>query len=319
MLRQSATLVALAVVLVSAPFSSGTTLLTGQIEDGESQKIEMPRLPGTWVRNVAWMAPEGKLVEEGELIVTLDPGDLNSQEETYDIEREERRQQAEAELTDNAVAIIDAKIALYRAESAMKMAEIDAAIPVEAITGLIWEQNQLNLVNTKNALRQAKDHLANLEKLREELVPVQEMMFERTEANYQRIAIALEETNIYANKSGLMIYGENPMSGEKIFPGESLPPSTILAMVANQSSLVFRFWVHEADILKIKEDTKLRVTADALPSFVIDSRVTWMSKQAATRENWSDGGYFEVTAEPVETLPNGFVPGMSVMATIQEE
>lgn len=306
-------------LLVStATIKGATTYLTGQIEDGESQKLEMPRLPGTFVRNIAWMAPEGKLVKAGEVVVTLDPGDLTTDEEITLIEREERRQVAEAALTENAVAIIDAETNMYQAESALKLAEIDATIPLEAITGLTHEQYQLNLVNARNALERAKTELENLKSQRREMTQYHEMFIRQGDANYERIKSALAGTEMRANKTGLMIYGENPMSGEKIFPGESLPPSVVLAMIANQDSLVFRFWVHEADIQKVNLDMKLSVTPDALPGRTVESRVTWLSKQAATRENWSEGGYFEIVAEPTKPLPEGFVAGMSVMAALEE-
>ena len=298
--------------------TAAATYLTGQIEDGESQKIEMPRLPGTWVRNIAWMAPEGEMVEAGEVVLTLDPGDLSSQEETLAIAQEEQRQNAESSLAENAVAIIDARIAMFRAESALKIAEINAAIPVEAITGLIWEQNQLNLENARNAYIRTKTALANVESQRDDLIPVNQLGVEQADANYERIRKALDQTELRANKAGLMIYGENPMTGEKIYPGESLPPSTVLAMIANQNSLVFRFWVHEADIKNIQDGMPLVVNADAIPGKTIDARVTWLSKQASTRDNWSDGGYFELLAEPVETLPEGFIAGMSIMAILED-
>ena len=297
---------------------AAATYLTGQIEDGESQKIEMPRLPGTWVRNIAWMAPEGQMVEAGEVVLTLDPGDLRSQEETLAIARDEHRQNAEAQLSENAVAIIDARIAMFRAESALKIAEINAEIPVEAITGLIYEQNQLNFENAKNAYIRAKTALANVESQREDMIPVHQMGVEQGDANYARIREALDRTEMRANKAGLMIYGENPMTGEKIYPGESLPPSTVLAMIANQSSLVFRFWVHEADIKNIQDEMPLQVTADAIPGKTVAARVTWMSKQASTRDNWSEGGYFELLAEPVDLLPEGFIAGMSIMAILED-
>ena len=310
----------IALLLSVLSYSSGhaETYLTGQIEDGESQKIEMPRLPGTFVRSIAWMAPEGEPVKAGDLVLTLDPGDLSSQEETLDIEKEGIRKQADADLAQNAVAIIDAKMAVAQAESALKMAAIDAAIPIEAITGLIFEQYQLNFVNAKNELTRAGLELENLQKAREELVPVQALMVEQADANYQRIVDALEETNIYAEKAGLMIYGENPMTGEKVYPGESLPPSSVLAMVANQSSLIFRFWVHEANINKLEGGMRLIVTPDAIPDAAIEAEISWMSKQAATRDNWSEGGYFEVIADPLEIVPDDFVAGMSVMAKIKQ-
>ena len=293
---------------------SAATYLTGRIEDEQSQKVEMPRLPGTWVRSVAWMAPEGEVVEAGDLIVTLDPGDLLTNLDTMKVELENSHLQGEAQLTANEVSIIDARIAMLQAESAVILARIDAEIPLEATIGLTHEQNQLNLVNAENAYERAKTQLTNLQEQRAKLIPYIEMNIQHATEAFEQVQNAIEQTEIRAEKRGLMIYGENPMTGEKIFPGQSFPPSAVLAMVANQSSLQFRFWVHEADIMKIIPDTRLSVTPDAVPQSTVPATVQWMSKQASNRDEWSEGGYFEVVARPLTTLPEDFVAGMSVVA-----
>ena len=65
-------------VLLCAPVADAALppYLTGVVEDAESQVIEMPRLPGLWQRQIAWLAPEGSTVAQGDVVVRLDPGDL---------------------------------------------------------------------------------------------------------------------------------------------------------------------------------------------------------------------------------------------------
>ena len=41
--------------------------------------------------------------------------------------------------------------------------------------------------------------------------------------------------------------------------------------------------------------------------------MSWRSNQAINKEDWSDGGYFQVLAEPVDSMPPSVMPGMSVM------
>ena len=65
-------------------------LLTGIVEDAESQAVEMPRLPGAWQRRIEWMAPEGSTVSAGDLIVRLDPGTMIVQEEQARTDLENR-------------------------------------------------------------------------------------------------------------------------------------------------------------------------------------------------------------------------------------
>ena len=114
-----------------------------------------------------------------------------------------------------------------------------------------------------------------------------------------------------------MIYGENPMTGQKIFAGETLTPGTVIAAVANRDQLRFVFWVHDADMERLSVGQKLTVLADALPNHVVAARVAWIANYAITRETWSQGGYFKLIADPETYLPGDFLPGMAVFAEVR--
>ena len=88
--------------------------------------------------------------------------------------------------------------------------------------------------------------------------------------------------------------------------------------MASRNALRFRFWVHEADILKVPAETEIVVTADAIPSLAIAATVDWTSKQATARDEWSQGGYFELLALPAEAVPPDLIPGMAVMAAVKQ-
>ena len=50
-------LVALTVSTIAVVVWPETILVTGEIEDGDAQSVEMPRLPGSYSRTISWMAP----------------------------------------------------------------------------------------------------------------------------------------------------------------------------------------------------------------------------------------------------------------------
>ena len=291
--------------------------LTGVVDDAESQVIEMPRLPGMWQRQVAWLAPEGSTVAPGDLVVRLDPGDLIAQEEAAQADLEQRRLQAERQLAEKMLAILDAETAVIEAESAVRLARIDAAIPADATRQLDHDQDQLDLATAEHALARAQATLRDKRQQHAKAQPVTEMAVARAESHWKRLRGALEQTEIRADRAGLFIYGENPFTGTKIFPGETLPPTLKIAEVASRKALRFRFWVHEADILKVPVGTGMVVTADAIPDTSFAAKVDWTSKQATTRDDWSRGGYFELLALPDVATPPALIPGMAVMAEVR--
>jgi len=310
----------LAISFALAPATaSADPLLTGVVEDVNAQTIEMPSLPGAWQRRIEWMAREGTQVEAGELVVRLDPGDLIAQEEQARTDLEKMRYTATRRINELRLAVMDAERRVAETESLVRMAELDAVIPAETIARLDYERYQLALETAQ------KDHvraLAELLNQREALVDVEAetaLEVEQAQSNYERIQAALAATEIRAEKSGFIIYGANPFTGEKVFPGETLYSGFQVASIASREDLQVKFWVHEADILAMSSGQLLDVSADALSNVSFPARVAWTSNQAVERQDWSDGGYFEVIAEPLVGIPEAVMPGMSVMGRAQAE
>ena len=301
-------------VLLCAPVAAMPPYLTGLVEDAESQVIEMPRLPGLWQRQIAWLAPEGSTVAPGDVVVRLDPGDLIARTEAAQTDLEERRIQTERQRNATLLAILDAETAVIEAESAVRLARIDAEIPAHATRRLDHERDQLDLETAEHALERARATLADKQDQQAKSDPVTRMAVARAESEHDRLQQALAQTEIRAEGTGLFIHGENPFTGAKVFAGETMPPTAKIAEVASRTALRFRFWVHESDIRHVPVDTVLVVTPDAIPELSVQARVEWTSKQAATRNEWSPGGYFEVLAIPTEPNPEDLIPGMAVMA-----
>lgn len=310
------TIVLVVVYVNPVPTFADAPYLTGVIEDGDSQKIEMPSLPFTWRRQVAWLAPEGSFVEVGDVVVRVDPGSLVEDEERLAASYEEQLVASETQRAESQLAIIDAEMALEVARSTRELAWLDAQIPATAATQLNYDRAQLALENAENALRLAEETLVNARRKYDELTPVLDLRVETAEAWWSRVKTSLDELEIRAERPGVVIYAENEFSGMKVFTGETLQPGDLIVTIATRDQLQFVFWVHDADINQLRVGLKLAVIADALPERIVEADVDWVANYATDRETWSQGGYFKVIAKPLSALPESFVPGMAVSAEI---
>ncbi len=301
-----------AVTVLATPLHAGP-LLTGVVEDVNAQTIEMPSLPGAWQRRIEWMSPEGTEVDVGDIVVRLDPGDLIAREEQLRTDLEKRRLSAARRIDELKLEVLDAESALADAESAVRLAELDAAVPRSTIPKLDYDRYQLALeVSHKDLVRAEAQLLIKQEQL-QDTVEETALEVDQAESNYTRIKDALVATEIRAEKAGFMIYGENRFNGKKIFPGETHYSGFEIAQIASREDLQIRFWVHEADIREIAQGDAIDVIADAQGSEDFATLVSWRSNQAVNKEDWSDGGYFQVLAKPVNGMPSTVTPGMSVM------
>jgi multidrug efflux pump subunit AcrA (membrane-fusion protein) len=312
-LRASTPVTSLALLMLLAGPVNGGPLLTGVVEDVDAQTIEMPSLPGAWQRRIEWMALEGSEVAVGDLVVRLDPGDLISQEEQMRADLERRRYSAARRIDELKLELLDAERELDRAASAVRLAELDAVIPESTIPRLDYERYQLTLETAQRALVRAQADVLNKRAGLEDVERESQLDIEQAESSHAHLRDALAATEIRAAKAGFVIYGANPFSGKRVFPGETLFSGFEIASVASREDLQLRFWVHEADILRLKIGQTVLVTADALAGETFAATLRWTSNQATGRQDWSDGGYFEAVAEPVAGIPDAVMPGMSVM------
>ncbi len=301
-----------------APADAAPPYLTGVVEDGQAQTVEMPRLPGSWQRSVEWMAAEGSTVSVGDLIVRLDPGRLIALEEQATIDLEKKRYENERRQAELDLAIMDAETAVLVAESRVRLARIDAEVPPTATSLLSHSRAQLTSATAEQALERARAEFADKKAENAGAQESMKLAIARAELEATRMRDALERTQVHATKAGFLIYAEGEFTGRKVFPGETLSGGAHIAHVASREDLRFRFRVHEADIFKLPAGARIIVVADAMSTQSVVATVDWTSNQATERQDWSRGGYFDVTAVPVEGMPNVFMPGMSVMAEVDQ-
>ena len=175
------------------------TLLTGVVEDVNAQTIEMPSLPGSWQRQIAWMAPEGSQVEVGDLVVRIEPGDLVAQEEQTRTDLEKTRLSAARRIDELKLILLDAETELARAESAVRLAEFDAVIPVTTIPKLDYERYQLTLETAQKALVRAQAEVLNRQAELRDVEAETALEINKAESLYERISDALAATDRIAD------------------------------------------------------------------------------------------------------------------------
>ena len=303
-------------LLAAASAARAGPLLTGVVEDVNAQTIEMPSLPGAWQRQIAWMAPEGSEVAVGDLVVRIEPGDLIEQEEQTRTDLEKTRLSAARRIDELKLLLLDAESSVAQAECDVRMAELDAVIPASTIPRLDYERYQLTLQTAQKALVRAQAELLNRQAELRDVQAETALEIKKAEALYERISNALGATEMRAEKAGFVLYGENPWTGRKVFPGETLFSSFHIASVASREDLQLRFWVHEADFLSLEMGRAVRVTPDAQGSEPFLAEISWTSSQAEEKQDWSHGGYFEAYARPVDAVPREIAPGMRVMGEV---
>lgn len=291
--------------------------LTGMVEDSKSQTIEMPALPFTFQRQIEWLAPEGSFVEAGMPVVRIEAGNLLEQVEMREAALSEQIAAAALSRAQNRLEIIDAEIALAEAQTAVRLATLDSEIPASAVTQLNSDKAQLALESAENLHERAQVSLASATRKTAEQEPILQKRISNAEIEFNRVRNAINQLEILAEQSGVVIYGENEITAQKINVGESVTPGQTIATVSRQENLQFGFWVHDVDVLLVQEGQNWVVSADALPDLSIVARISFVSNHATERTEWGQGGYYKVVATPTTPPPAEFLPGLAISAEMQ--
>jgi len=129
--------------------------------------------------------------------------------------------------------------------------------------------------------------------------------------NLDNLYEGMEDYTIKAPISGTVI-NKTTKAGDKL---DNTNKSTVMAVVADMSRMLFDISVDELDIAKLKVGQSVSITADALEGKIFDGYIDKISIIGTT----SNG----VTTYPVTVVvnePEGLIPGMNVDAniTVQE-
>ena len=313
-LRKFSTSMLLASLLWPASFQalSAETLLTGIITSARNQVVTAPRTNRSQVQ-IQWMADEGSIVKEGELVAVFDSGGLESQLE----ENEQRLVTESLELlkieTDLQQEVVEAEGRLALAEIMVEKTRIEASVPDGEISAyekgkhqIEYEKALMEKIKAAENLRlKQAEQAVGVDKQKIEIVKIQENI------DYQRSQLG--KLSVKAEVSGPVTHMMHPWQQEKITIGMNVQSSWNVLMVQAQSAYQVSAWIHELDAAGLAiRDGQFSLALDAYPEQRFQGKLLSLSSQAEQKKEWSDSAYYRLEIGFEQLPPYPIFPGMSV-------
>lgn len=287
-------------------------LLTGEVASAQSQAVTAPKSTG-WQIQIQWLAEEGTIVNEGDLIAVFDSGGIQTQlEENQESLQTQKLQLIKTEMDLNQ-AVVEAEGRLKLAAISVKKSRIEANIPDGEISD--YEKGKFVIAFEKALMEQIKAEENLKLKQAERDVGIQKQKIEITKLE-EKITYQLgqiEKLSVRAKVSGPVSHVMHPWMQQKIAAGTNVEPAWEVIRVQAQSAYQVTSWVHEIDAAKLNlSGGVLTLTLDAYPDNTYRGKVLNMSSQAEQRSQWSDSAYYRLDISFAEALKNEIFPGMSV-------
>ena len=287
-------------------------LLTGEVSSVQSQTVTAPKSEG-WQIQIQWLAEEGAIVQQGDLIAVFDSGGIQTQLEDNEENMQTQKLQLIKTEMDLNQAVTEAEGRVKLAAIAAKKASIEANIPDGEISHyekgkfvIAFEQALLEKVKAEENLKlKLAERDVGIQKQQIEIIKLEEKIA------YQKSQI--DKLSVKAQVSGPVSHVMHPWMQQKIAAGTNVEPAWEVIRVQAQSSYQVTSWVHEIDAAKLDlQQGSLDLILDAYPDRTYKGKILSMTSQAEQRSQWSDSAYYRVEIAFDEAVEQQIFPGMSV-------
>jgi RND family efflux transporter MFP subunit len=289
----------------------------GVLEAADAMPITVPTEVFGAVR-IAWMVPEGAPVAAGDVVVRLDPTEL---------EREltgARDDRASADLKlDKAEAQAGSAASNLGRDAALAGEELEFARTFQKRDEEVFSRQEIieSEVDEQLAARR-REHAESERGIRERLARTEQALLEverrKADLAIDRASTGLRLLEVVAPHAGFVTRHRDWM-GNKVREGDTVWRGQKLGEMPNLSRLQAEVWVLEADAGGIAPGKRATVTVEARPDARIAGEVTRVEGVAQPRIPGSPVQYFGVTLTFEGALPAALKPGQRVRAEIELE
>jgi HlyD family secretion protein len=288
----------------------------GNLRAVKATPLTVPRTSGDWGgMKVAWLAPDGSHVAQGDVVVRFDRTEPEKQlaDGEADLASANARLAAEQIKGQTAVAARDSAAALARSE-------LEQRRRFGATDEKIYSRNQIIEHQIDDKLAQAKqDHGERTRTIERDLsrskasVIVVEQQAARIAIEHARTA--LDSMEVRAPHAGIFVLqrnwrGEVPKLGDQLWPGQTFGEIPLL------EAMEAEVFVLEVDGSGLAERQQVELVIESRPETVYRGHVRLVDKLAKPRIGNVPIQYFAVVVELDRTDPAVMKPGQRVRATL---
>ncbi len=275
---------------------------SGELEAESSEKITGPsglRTIGLWNVQISELIPEGTVVEKGDWVATLDRTEISNRMKDIETELEKLQTTHTQTRLDTTMELRNARNELINLEYALEEARIELEQSSFEPPATI-RQAEISLDKAQRSYDQTRrNYELKLEQSRAKMREVTASL-NQVERRYENMKAVLDEFNITAPESGMVIY-RRQWDGSKVTVGSQISTwDNTVATLPDFSVMISRTYVNEVDISKVKVNQQARIVVDAFPEKQFTGIVTEVANIGEQRPN-QDARVFEVKIKVNET------------------
>lgn len=281
---------------------------TAELISLENATIGPPNVSRMWQFKIQKMAPENKLVKQGEVILVFDGQRLKNDLIGKQSELKAAQKKAESDQLKDEAKKQDLILQLAEAEMEFQKAKRKAEIVDLSSSNIERLKQQADFRYQTENLAQAKQKLAHHEKAMVINVKVSEGKVRSLQSRVNSIQQEIAKLSVKAPKDGLVMYQEN--GGEKVAVGETVYMGRTLMQLPSIDAVALKAEFAEPDKAKVKQGQEVRVIFEAYPEMSYSGTISKLGQAFYPKSANNPKVIFDAQIELGDARPDVMRPGM---------
>lgn len=289
--------------------------VTGTLGAVQTVQLGPPQVPNIYDYKIAFMAPEGMEVRQGQPVLAFDTSELERTLLEKMAERDSAQTELEKRQTDLELQLGEARMQLAEAEATHRRAGLKADVPSELVAGNEIEQNRADLALAERRIAFNKERLVLLQRQGRAELDALRNKRDRAAQRVEETQTAIARMTVAAPRDGTVVYMSS--RGEKKKVGDTCWTAEKVIEIPDLRRMKAEGQVDEADAGRIEVGQPVRLALDAHPDVAFTGRVRSIRGAVARKSRVNPLKVVTLELELDRTDPQRMRPGMRFLGTIE--
>ncbi|HSK77488.1 MAG TPA: HlyD family efflux transporter periplasmic adaptor subunit [Thermoanaerobaculia bacterium] len=293
--------------------------VTGTLSAVQSVLIGPPQIPEVWDYKIAFLAPEGAQVRQGQPVVGFDTSELEQTLQQKMAERDSADKELEKRQVNLEKSRQEDELRLAEAEARHRRASLKVKVPSELIARNELAQSRTDLALAEREIAYLKDRLRLQAGTGQAELSALVSRRDRAAARVREAQEAIARMTVTAPRDGTVIYSSPGRRGEKKKIGDSVWRGQPVLEIPDLKRMRAEGEIDEADAGRVAVGQRVTLRLDAHPDVVFSGRVRTLRGAVQTKSRNNPLKVVRLEIDLDETDPQRMRPGMRFLGTVEIE
>lgn len=292
--------------------------VAGTLSAVESANIGPPQVPDVWSYKIAFMAPEGSEVREGQPVLGFDSSELQRLLQDKMAERDSAQKELEKRQTNLEMSRGQTELRLAEAEARLRKATLKVDVPDDLVARNELAEARADLELAKREVAYYKGRLRSESEQAAAEVETLRAKRDNAASRVAAVQLAIARMTVTAPRDGTVVY-VNDHRGDKKKVGDSTWRGEGVLEIPDLKKMKALGQVDEADAGRLAVGQPVSLRLDAHPDVAFTGRVRTIHGSVQRKSSVSPQKVVNVEILLDRTDPQRMRPGMRFLGTVELE